>query len=112
LGILLNGVAVEELSSIVHVTKARTMGRRMVLKLKEIIPRQMIHIAVQAVSNGKILAREDIKAYRKDVTAKLYGGDVTRRMKLLAQQAAGKKKMRMVANVSLPRETFIEVLKK
>jgi translation elongation factor EF-4 len=71
LGILLNGVVVEELSSIVHVTKARTMGRRMVLKLKEIIPRQMIHIAVQAVSNGKILAREDIKAYRKDVTAKL-----------------------------------------
>ncbi|XP_063927721.1 translation factor GUF1 homolog, mitochondrial isoform X1 [Zophobas morio] len=112
LGILLNGVVVEELSNIVHITKAQTIGRRMVLKLKDIIPRQMVQIAVQAVCNGKILARENIRAYRKDVTAKLYGGDVTRRMKLLAQQAAGKKKMRMVANISLPRETFIDVLKK
>ncbi|CAG9857985.1 unnamed protein product [Phyllotreta striolata] len=112
LGILLNGTLVDELSHIVHVTKARTIGRQMVLKLKEMIPRQMIHIAIQAVVNGKVMAREDLKAYRKDVTAKLYGGDVTRRMKLLAQQAAGKKKMRMVANVSIPKETFIEVLKK
>ncbi|EFA01635.2 translation factor GUF1 homolog, mitochondrial isoform X2 [Tribolium castaneum] len=112
LRILLNGTAVEELSNIVHISKAQSIGRKMVLKLKEMIPRQMIQIAVQAVCNGKILARETIKAYRKDVTAKLYGGDVTRRMKLLAQQAAGKKKMRMVANISLPRETFIDVLKK
>ncbi|RZC31992.1 translation factor GUF1 -like, mitochondrial [Asbolus verrucosus] len=110
--ILLNGVAVEELSNIVHITKAQTVGRKMVLKLRDIIPRQMVQIAVQAVSNGKVLARENIKPYRKDVTAKLYGGDVTRRMKLLAQQAAGKKKMRMVANISLPKETFIDVLKK
>lgn len=69
--ILLNGVAVEELSNIIHVTKAQTIGRRMVHKLKEMIPRQMIQIAVQAVVNGKVMARETIKAYRKDVTAKL-----------------------------------------
>lgn len=112
LAILLNGTLVDELSNIVHVTKAKTIGRQMVLKLKDIVPRQMIHIAIQATVNGKIMARENIKAFRKDVTAKLYGGDVTRRMKLLAQQAAGKKKMRMVANISLPRETFIDVLKK
>ncbi|XP_018573729.1 translation factor GUF1 homolog, mitochondrial [Anoplophora glabripennis] len=112
LSILLNGTAVDELSSIVHVTKAQTIGKKMVSKLKDIIPRQMVQIAVQAAMGGKILARETIKAYRKDVTAKLYGGDVTRRMKLLAQQAAGKKKMRMVANISVPRETFIDVLKK
>ncbi|XP_072398426.1 translation factor GUF1 homolog, mitochondrial [Diabrotica undecimpunctata] len=112
LAILLNGTLVDELSNIVHVTKAKTIGRQMVLKLKDIIPRQLIHIAIQASVNGKVMARENIKAYRKDVTAKLYGGDITRRMKLLAQQAAGKKKMRMVANISLPRETFIDVLRK
>ncbi|CAH0560201.1 unnamed protein product [Brassicogethes aeneus] len=112
LSILLNGNAVDELSAIVHITKAQTVGRQMVLRLRDIIPRQMVHIAVQAAVNGKVLARENIKAFRKDVTAKLYGGDVTRRMKLLAQQAAGKKKMRMVANISLPRDTFIDVLKK
>lgn len=82
------------------------------MKLKEMIPRQLIQIAIQASVNGKVVARETLKAYRKDVTAKLYGGDVTRRMKLLAQQAAGKKKMRAVANIQLPRETFIDVLKK
>lgn len=69
--ILLNGTEVDELSSIVHVTKAQTIGRRMVLKLKDIIPRQMVHIAIQATVNGKILARENVKAFRKDVTAKL-----------------------------------------
>ncbi|CAG9761957.1 unnamed protein product [Ceutorhynchus assimilis] len=112
MGVLLNNVAVEELSSIVHITKSQTMGKKLVLRLKEIIPRQMINIAVQAVVGGKVLARQDIKAYRKDVTQWLYGGDVTRRKKLLAQQAAGKKKMRMIANISVPRETFIDVLKK
>lgn len=69
--ILLNGTNVDELSSVVHVTKAQTVGRKMVLKLRDIIPRQMVHIAIQAVVNGKILARENIKAFRKDVTAKL-----------------------------------------
>ncbi|CAG9820065.1 unnamed protein product [Phaedon cochleariae] len=112
LAILLNGKLIDELSGIAHITKAQTIGRRMVLKLKEMIPRQLIHIAIQATVNGKVVARENIKPFRKDVTAKLYGGDVTRRMKLLAQQAAGKKKMRMIANISLPRETFIDVLKK
>ncbi|KAF7265396.1 hypothetical protein GWI33_021189 [Rhynchophorus ferrugineus] len=112
MSILLNGVCVEELSTIVHLSKAQTMAKKLTLKLKEIIPRQMIHIAIQASIGGKVLARQDIKAYRKDVTQKLYGGDVTRRKKLLAQQAAGKKKMRSVANISLPRETFIDVLKK
>lgn len=71
--ILLNGKEIDELSSIVHLTKAQTIARRMVLKLRDIIPRQMVHIAVQAVVNGKILARENIKAFRKDVTAKLVG---------------------------------------
>ncbi|XP_050308215.1 translation factor GUF1 homolog, mitochondrial [Anthonomus grandis grandis] len=112
MGVLLNGTPVEELSQIVHITKAQTMGKKVALKLKDIIPRQMINIAIQAVVGGKVLARQDIKAYRKDVTQWLYGGDVTRRKKLLAQQAAGKKKMRMIANISLPRETFINVLKK
>ncbi|KAL3266565.1 hypothetical protein HHI36_010731 [Cryptolaemus montrouzieri] len=111
MNILLNNVPCEELSTIVHSSKAQLVGRQMVLKLKELIPRQMIHIAVQATVNGKVLARENIKPYRKDVTAKLYGGDVTRRMKLLAQQAAGKKKMKMVANISVPRNTFIDFLK-
>lgn len=110
--ILLNNVPCDELSTIVHTSKAQTIGRQMVLKLKDLIPRQMIHIAIQAVVNGKVLARENIKPFRKDVTAKLYGGDVTRRMKLLAQQAAGKKKMKTIANISVPRNTFIDFLKK
>ncbi|KAK9876649.1 hypothetical protein WA026_014025 [Henosepilachna vigintioctopunctata] len=112
LNILLNSVPCEELSTIVHVSRAQLVGRQMVLKLKDLIPRQMIHIAIQASVNGKILARENIQPYRKDVTAKLYGGDVTRRMKLLAQQSAGKKKMKMIANISVPRNTFIDFLKK
>ncbi|XP_074037763.1 translation factor waclaw [Leptinotarsa decemlineata] len=110
--ILLNGKLVDELSSIVHVMKAQTIARQMVHKLKNMIPRQMVQVAIQASVNGKVLARENIQAYRKDVTSKLYGGDITRRMKLLAQQAAGKKKMRMIANISVPRDTFIDVLKK
>lgn len=112
LNIMLNGQLVEELSTIVHVSKAQRFGRDLVLRLKDIIPRQMIQIAIQACVGGKVLARETIKAFRKDVTAKLYGGDVTRRMKLLKQQAEGKKKMRSVANVNVPRDTFISVLKR
>ncbi|XP_025829780.1 translation factor GUF1 homolog, mitochondrial [Agrilus planipennis] len=112
LNILLNGKEVEELCNIVHVTKASTIGKKMCSRLKEIIPRQLIQINIQAIVNGKVVGRETLKAFRKDVTAKLYGGDVTRRMKLLAQQAEGKRKMKMVANISLPRDTFIEVLKK
>ncbi|XP_066146545.1 translation factor GUF1 homolog, mitochondrial [Euwallacea fornicatus] len=112
MNVLLNGSVVEELCTIVHMSKAQTIGKKLVLKLKEMIPRQMVNIAVQAAIEGKIVARQDIKAFRKDVTQWLYGGDVTRRKKLLAQQAAGKKKMRMIANISVPKDTFINVLKK
>lgn len=110
--VMLNGQEVNELSSIVHYSKAQLYARQLVLKLKELIPRQMVHIAIQASVGSKVLAREDIKPYRKDVTAKLYGGDVTRRKKLLKQQSEGKKKMRAIANINVPRETFINVLKR
>jgi elongation factor 4 len=112
LNILLNGIIVEELSMVVHASKASSAGRKICLKLKDIIPRQLVEIAIQAGVGGKIVARETLKAYRKDVTAKLYGGDVTRRMKLLNRQAEGKKKMKLVANIKLPREAFIDVLKR
>ncbi|XP_055595718.1 translation factor GUF1 homolog, mitochondrial-like [Uranotaenia lowii] len=110
--VLLNGQLVDELSSVCHLSKAQTHGRQLVLKLKELIPRQMVQVAIQAVVGGKIVARETLKAYRKDVTAKLYGGDVTRRMKLLKQQSDGKKKMRAIANINVPKDTFINVLKR
>jgi len=106
LEIMINGDPVEELSNIVHVRKVDQYARNLVTKLKDMIPRQMVTIAIQAVVGGKILARETIKAYRKDVTQWLYGGDVTRRMKLLKQQAEGKKKMRSIANIQIPRDTF------
>lgn len=112
LDVLLNGTPVEELSNIVHVRKVDLYARNLVNRLKEMIPRQMVTIAIQAVVGGKVLARETIKAYRKDVTQWLYGGDVTRRMKLLKQQAEGKKKMRSVANIQIPRDTYIQVLKR
>lgn len=112
LEILLNGLPIDELSAIVHVRNADRFSRDLVTRLKELIPRQMVTIAIQAVVGGKVLARETIKAYRKDVTQWLYGGDVTRRQKLLKQQAEGKKKMRSVANIQVPRDTFIKVLKR
>ncbi|XP_049869045.1 translation factor GUF1 homolog, mitochondrial [Pectinophora gossypiella] len=110
--ILINGTLVEELASIVHVSRLEYTARRLTDKLKEMIPRQMVQVAIQAVVGGKVFARETLKAYRKDVTAKLYGGDVTRRKKLLKQQSEGKKKMRSVANIKIPRNTFIDVLKR
>ncbi|XP_055644215.1 translation factor GUF1 homolog, mitochondrial isoform X3 [Toxorhynchites rutilus septentrionalis] len=110
--ILLNGQLVDELCTVAHISKAQTHARELVLKLKELIPRQMIQIAIQATVGGKVIARETLKAYRKDVTAKLYGGDVTRRMKLLKQQSDGKKKMRAIANINVPKDTFINVLKR
>lgn len=112
LEVLLNGLPVEELATIVHVRKVDPYARDLVARLKDLIPRQMVTIAIQAVVGGKVLARETIKAYRKDVTQWLYGGDVTRRMKLLRNQAEGKKKMRSVANINVPRDTFIKVLKR
>lgn len=112
LDILLNSAPVEELSNICHARNVEPFARKLVLKLKELIPRQMVEIRVQAVVGTKIIARETIKAFRKDVAQWLYGGDVTRRMKLLKQQAEGKKKMRMIANINVPRDTFIKVLKR
>ncbi|CAH0393015.1 unnamed protein product [Bemisia tabaci] len=110
--ILLNQKKIEELSMIVHVSKVKDEAKRLVDKLVEIVPRQQFHIAVQAVVGAKVLSRGDIKPYRKDVTAKLYGGDLTRKYKKLRQQAEGKKKLKMVGNIQLHRETFIEVLKR
>ena len=112
LDVLLNGTNVEELSSIVHLTKVNSYAKDLVRRLKELIPRQMVQIAIQASVGSKVIARETLKAFRKDVTAKLYGGDVTRRMKLLKNQAEGKKKMRSIANINVPRDTFIKVLKR
>lgn len=96
----LNQRPVDEFSRIVHVTKANAIAREMVVKLKDLIPKQMVQVAIQAMVGSKVLARETIKAYRKDVAAKLYGGDVTRRMKLMRAQAEGKRKMRSIYNVS------------
>ncbi|XP_018403650.1 PREDICTED: translation factor GUF1 homolog, mitochondrial isoform X2 [Cyphomyrmex costatus] len=112
LNILLNGKLVEELCAIVHKTKAFLIGKRLCVKLVETIPRQLFEIAIQAAVGSKVIARETVKPYKKDVTAKLYGGDVTRRKKLLAQQAEGKKKMKMIGKISLPRDTFISILKR
>ncbi|XP_050346284.1 translation factor GUF1 homolog, mitochondrial [Nymphalis io] len=110
--IMLNGVLVDELCTIVHTSRLEYTAKKLTAKLKEMIPRQMVQIAIQAVVSGKVYSRETIKAYRKDVTAKLYGGDITRRKKLLKQQSEGKKKMRSVANIKIPRNTFIDVLKR
>jgi translation factor GUF1, mitochondrial len=112
LDILLNSQPVEELAHICCAQNVDLFARKLTLKLKELIPRQMVEIRIQAVIGSKVIARETIKAFRKDVTQWLYGGDVSRRKKLLAQQAAGKKKMRLIANISVPRDTFIKVLKK
>jgi elongation factor 4 len=112
LEILLNSVTVDELSMICHSRNVEYRARTLAAKLKELIPRQMVEIRIQACVGSKVIARETLKAFRKDVTQWLYGGDVTRRKKLLKQQAEGKKKMRLIANINVPRDTFIKVLKR
>jgi GTP-binding protein LepA len=108
--ILVNKEVVEALSMITVKDNAEAKGRAIVKKLKDVIPRQLFEIPIQAAIGGKIIARETVKAFRKDVTAKLYGGDRTRRMKLLKKQSEGKKKMKQIGKVELNQDAFLAVL--
>ena len=112
LDIMVAETPIDTLSLLVHNSEAQKIGKQVVEKLKELIPRQLFKVAIQAAIGGKIIAREDIPAMRKDVTAKLYGGDVTRKNKLLNKQKAGKKKMKKLGKVEIPSNVFMELLKK